>query len=281
MRMPIAAAVLLSGCVPFISNRSFMVPLVPLPAAQLAPHDWMTVWAGAQISPAHEVRASDTAVQVPSGQPELGAMFLTGRGHLLVGGALHASWSEWARPSSSRGQPDIKDRLLFGGRVRLGLRAPFTPRFGLIVGLEPGIDWLPYASRISLVGTISDIIPSPALSGSVTPYFENGRLRAYVGVMAWTMSAAKVIPDGESPNTAFFTTNVGLAGGVKIDLESFGVSATLTVPVTRTDPPLLPMFSLALHWHVKRPEPQRAPEPEPPQAPVPPASTPSPAPSQL
>ena len=268
----LVVAALLSGCVPFISNRTFMVPLAPLPAAQLAPHDWMTVWAGAQVSPVHEVRASDTAVQVPSWQPELGAMFLTGKGYLLVGGALHASWSEWARPSAI-GQADIKDRLLFGGRIRLGVRAPFTPRFGLIVGLEPGIDWLPFATRTPGVGTFNDMIPSPALSGSVTPYFENDRLRAYVGVMAWTMSAAPVVGMGDELNAAVFTTNVGLAGGVKINLaDSLAVSATVTVPVTRSDPPLLPMFSLALHWHLKRPVPQPASEPSP---------APPPAPSQL
>lgn len=232
-----------------------MLPLLPLPLAAVAPDDWSSVWAGAQGLPVHESRSgTGTGAQFPAAQPELGLLILTAKRHLLLGGSLHCAPSSWARKSSPS-QLTISDTLLCGLRARVGFRIDIWPGFGVMGSLEPGFDLLPFVLSES---PRTDIGVLPELGSSLTPFFEIDRVRVFAGVSFTTIPSVRdtVVLGGLFQNGApepFYTLQVAIVGGARINLtDSIALGAAATVPLNREKPPLLPMFSVNVHYQQKR-----------------------------
>lgn len=253
-----------SGCTTVTLSRTVLSPLPITPTAQVAPSEWATVWAGAQVAPAAaRDRTATTAVMMPSVMPELGALFLTAAKHLVVGASVHMTHSNWARAAHDA-QPAMRDGTLVGARARIGVRFELgDPMFLLLGTLEPGFDVLPWSTNFSPTPGIAVL---PQISGSLTPAIEVGRVRAYVGVSAGSMLQLDSVVtfdtlclscDG-APGPKYGGLGTLLAG-FKVSLhENIALSGSVTVPLTRMNPTLMPMFSVALMYQT----PRTAPEPE-------------------
>ncbi len=264
-----------AGCsaTPVSVTRSMVSPLPIPPTAQMAPTDWMSIWAGAQAATVNARDPSGTsAVQIPKAQPELGALFLVAKKHLLIGASLHMAHSDWAERSNAA-QLNVTSGVLVGGRVRVGFRFELGhPKFLLLGSLEPGLDVAPWTSSFT---TRTAYMVLPAIGGSVTPAYETERVRVFAGVSAMTVPAPKlqkvIVPASclfcDAPNDNYDGL-IGVIAGARLTLnENVALTGSLTVPVVRGNLQLFPMFSLAVVFLQTRDAPQPAIDPEEPEDP--------------
>lgn len=275
MRAGILAVLCCAGCAsaPVSVTRTMLSPLPIPPAAQVAPTEWMSVWAGAQAAPVNARDLNGTsAVQIPKAQPELGALFLVANKHLLIGASLHMAHTDWAEPASAA-QLDIPPGALVGGRVRVGFRFELGhPKFVMLGSVEPGLDVAPWTSTRTR-GASHMVLP--AISGSVSPAYEGDRVRLFAGVSAMTMPAPKLVTvvdsfgcfGCEAPNDGYDGV-VGVIAGARLTLnENVALTGSVTVPFARGNPALFPMFSLAVVFLQTRAVPQPEIDPDEPEDP--------------